>query len=61
MSRRYLETDVSNIDRTEDHIVENESAASEDGKSGGQQPRIFLPDLNEAPVEDFTEFVGFNQ
>ncbi|XP_022642135.1 uncharacterized protein LOC111242565 isoform X1 [Vigna radiata var. radiata] len=61
LSRRYLETDVSNIDRTEDHIVENESAASEDGKSGGQQPRIFLPDLNEAPVEDFTEFVGFNQ
>ncbi|BAT98608.1 uncharacterized protein HKW66_Vig0165100 [Vigna angularis] len=47
--------------RKQDHIVENESPASDDGKSGGQQPRIFLPDLNEAPVEYFTEFIGFNQ
>ncbi|WVZ21787.1 hypothetical protein V8G54_000331 [Vigna mungo] len=65
LSRLSLETGqsygVPNIDRTQDHTVENESAASDEGKSGGQQPRIFLPDLNEAPVEYFTEFAGFNQ
>ena len=37
------------------------TAPSNERKSGGQQPRIFLPDLNEAPVEFFTEFIGFNQ
>ncbi|KAK7381541.1 hypothetical protein VNO80_00086 [Phaseolus coccineus] len=66
---------ASNIARTQDHILEQQSPASEaapvseaaatapsnERKSGGQQPRIFLPDLNEAPVEYFTEFIGFNQ
>jgi len=66
---------ASNIARAQDQILENQSPASEaapvseaattapsnERKSGGQQPRIFLPDLNEAPVECFTEFIGFNQ
>ncbi|ESW07786.1 hypothetical protein PHAVU_010G158800 [Phaseolus vulgaris] len=73
MEAKYSASNIA----PQDHIVEKQSpdseaapvseaaaaatAPSNERKSGGQQPRIFLPDLNEAPVEFFTEFIGFNQ